>query len=201
MPVFEKEIERKEWFGSDKQFDQLYPDCIRKLASRHWTPVIVAKKVARYLSADKNARVLDIGSGVGKFCLAAGYYEPNATFFGVEQRESLTNYAKSAKEILCMDNVKFFNDNFTSLDFKSFDHFYFFNSFYENLNGTDKIDDSIVYSSERFHYYSRFLYRQLEMKPPGTRIATYHSLETEVPNSYHIVAEDSNELLKFWMKV
>ena len=36
--------------------------------------------------------------------------------------------------------------NFTQLDFKNFDHFYFYNAFYENLAGTDKIDDSIDYS-------------------------------------------------------
>jgi len=32
---------------------------------------------------------LDIGSGVGKFCLAGAYYKPSASFFGVEQRKDL----------------------------------------------------------------------------------------------------------------
>ena len=79
--------------------------------------------------------------------------------------------------------------------------FYFFNSFYENLAGTDKIDDSIDYSGELYNYYSHYLYRQLEEKPEGTRVATFHSLEDEMPRNYYEVGSEFDNLLKFWIKV
>lgn len=93
------------------------------------------------------------------------------------------------------------NGNFTQLDFRNYDHFYFYNAFYENITGTDKIDNSIDYSLELFNYYNRYLYKQLELRPSGTRLATYHSLEDEIPRGYHIVGAEMNELLKFWIKL
>jgi SAM-dependent methyltransferase len=162
---------------------------------------VVARKAANFLAAEDHAKVLDIGSGVGKFCLAAAHHKPNAQFYGVEQRKRLTDHAETAKEILQLDNLSFINGNFTQLDFRQYDHFYFFNSFYENLAGTDKIDSSIDYSRELYNYYNRYLYRQLDQKPSGTRLASYHSLEDEVPQGYHVVGVEMEGLLKFWIKI
>ena len=81
------------WFNSDVQFNNIYPSTIQLLASKHWTPLAVARKAANFLAAEKNVRILDIGSGVGKFCLAAAYHKPDAYYFGVEQRKSLINHA------------------------------------------------------------------------------------------------------------
>ena len=201
MPLIEKRIYAENWFRSDEQFDQLYPLSIQMLTRRHWTPLAVARKAANFLAAENNVRILDIGSGVGKFCLAASYYKPNAFYYGVEQRKSLVNCAETAREILHFENVSFFNGNFTLLNFSNYDHFYFYNSFYENLIGTDKIDDSIDYTSGLYNYYNRYLYKQLEQKPAGTRLATYHSLEDEIPPCYLVVGSEFDNLLKFWIKV
>jgi len=189
------------WFGSDLQFNQLYPSSIQLLACRHWTPLTVARKAANFLAAETNVRILDIGSGVGKFCLAAAHYKPKSFYYGIEQRERLVNLAESANKKLRLKNISFTNGNFTQIDFRNYDHFYFYNSFYENIIGTDKIDQTIDYSLELFNYYNRYLYKQLEQKPPGTRVATFHSLEDEIPRDYHIVGSEMNDLLKFWIKV
>lgn len=201
MPLIEKRIYAEKWFSSDEQFNQLYPLSIQVLARRHWTPLGVARKVANFLAADNNVRILDIGSGVGKFCLSAAYYKPKAFYYGVEQRKNLISHAENAREILHIENVSFLHGNFTQLDFKNYNHFYFYNSFYENLVGTDKIDDGIDYSGELYNYYNRYLYRQLEEKPGGTRLATFHSLEDEIPKSYHEVGSEFDNLLKFWIKI
>jgi len=153
------------------------------------------------LAAEDNTRILDIGSGVGKFCLAAGHYNPKAFFYGIEHRQSLIDHATKAKGILNIDNTCFIHGNFTQIDFRNYDHFYFFNSFYENLTGTDKIDDSIDYSGELYNYYNRYLYKQLEQKPAGTRLATFHSLEDEVPRGYEVVGAEMDNLLKYWIKI
>jgi len=201
MPLLEKRIHKENWFSSDGQFNLLYPPSIQSLSPRHWTPIYVARKASYFLAAENNVRILDIGGGVGKFCLSAAYYNPKVFYYGVEQRKSLINHAEIAKDILHMTNVSFIHGNFTQLDFRKYDHFYFYNSFYENLTGTNKIDDNIDYSGELYNYYNRYLYKQLEQKPAGTRLATFHSLEDELPPGYHIVGTEMDNLLKFWIKI
>jgi len=188
------------WFNSDYQFHQLYPEQIQGLARRHWTPLSVARKAALFLAAETGVRILDIGCGVGKFCLGAAYYKPDALYFGVEQRKNLVERAEEARERLGFYNVSFLHGNFTELDLRDYDHFYFYNSFYENLQETDKIDDSIAYSAELFHYYNRYLFRQLDRMPSGTRLATFHSLEGEIPPGFQVVGTGMDNLLKFWVK-
>jgi hypothetical protein len=86
------------------------------------------------------------------------------------------------------------------IDLGQFDHFYFFNSFYENLDGTDKIDNTIEHSVSLYNYYNRYLYKQLEQRRTGTRIATFHSMEEEIPPCYYVVKTEFEGLLKFWVK-
>ncbi|MES1224387.1 MAG: class I SAM-dependent methyltransferase [Bacteroidota bacterium] len=188
------------WFTTDEQFHHLYPVSIQLLAKRHWTPLHITQRVAQYLAPTDNAKVLDIGSGVGKFCLAAAHCMPSALFYGVEQRKDLVAHAETARIRLGLENVHFIHRNFTQLDFHQFDHFYFYNSFHENLVATDKIDDSIAYSTELYNYYNRYLYRKLEEMPSGTRLVTFHSLEEEVPPVYHLVEAQVENLLKCWIK-
>ena len=201
MALLEKRMYVERSFSSDYLFNQMYPLSIQKLARRHWTPVEVAEKAARFLAAEDAVRVLDIGSGIGKFCLTAAFFKPHSYFTGIEQRESLVNHANKAKEILGLENVSFLNGNFTQLDLRDYDHFYFYNSFYENLDCTTKIDESIEYSGELYNYYNRYLYKQLERMPAGTRLAAFHSLEDEMPPGYHLVGVDMGNLLKFWIKI
>lgn len=201
MPLLEKRRYEEKWFNSDDQFNKIYPKSVQLLSNRHWTPLAVARKAAGFLAAEDNVRVLDIGSGVGKFCLAAAHFKPGAFYFGVEQRKKLVNCANNAKKILQIDHVSFIHANFTAIDLSNYDHFYFFNAFYENLAGTEKIDDSIDYSGELYNYYNRYLFRQLDQKPAGTRLATFHSLEDELPAGYHVVGVEMDNLLKFWIKI
>ena len=186
---------------SDYEFNQLYPPSIQALARKHWTPLLVAKKASEFLAAEKNVRILDIGSGVGKFCLGAAIHRPYATYVGVEQRKELIDHAEATRQLLHLENVSFIHGNFTQVDFTRYDHFYFFNSFYENLIGTEKIDERIEYSTELFDYYNRYLFKQLENKPAGTRLATFHSVENEVPEGYLVMGSAISNLLKFWIKV
>ncbi len=199
--MLEKKIPIDEWFRSDVNFDLLYPAKIQQLAKRHWTPLHVTQKAVQFLAVTANARILDIGSGVGKFCLAAAYFKPHAFYYGVEQRKSLIEHAETARKKLAFQQVCFLHGNFTQLDFRNYDHFYFYNSFYENLAGTDKIDDSIDYSGELYRYYNGYLFQTLEGKPAGTRLVTFHSLEDQMPEGYHLVVAVRNNRLMFRRKV
>lgn len=190
-----------DFFSTDQYFDQLYPPAISALASRHWTPIGVAKEAAAFLAVGPNPRILDIGSGVGKFCMIGANYHSNAVFIGIEQRESLTQIALSVATELSLTNTSFLTGNFTEIDFTQFDHFYFYNAFYENLIDNDSIDQTINQSPELFNLYNRKLYKQLKKLPAGTRIATFHSSENEMPSSYQVVGVGTNEDLKFWIKL
>ncbi len=200
MPLL-KPVSIENRYTSDLLFNSLYPYSIMALAKYHWTPLAIAVKAAGFLAGDGNVRILDIGSGVGKFCLAAAHHTPNALYYGVEQRKSLIDFAEAAKNELHLENVTFIHGNFAQLDLKKFDHFYFYNAFYENLAGTEKIDDSIDYSGELYNYYNRYLYKQLQKKPKGTRLCTLCSLEYEIPADFQVIKSDLDEALKFWVKV
>ena len=191
----------KNWFASDKIFNSLYPKPIQEVAEKHWTPLEVAKKAAAFLATSPDVKILDIGSGSGKFCLTAAHHHPLTLFYGIEQRANLVELSTDLAVKLQLANVSFICNNITNIDFGKFDHFYFYNSFYENITGTQKIDSSIKYSEELYNYYNRYLHKQLDKKPPGTRLVTYHSFGIETPSGYEIVHTDYNEFLKFWVKV
>ncbi|MFZ4771720.1 MAG: methyltransferase domain-containing protein [Ferruginibacter sp.] len=201
MSLVQNDLSELDFFSSDSVFDKLYPTHIQELAYRHWTPLEVAKKAADFLTQDGKVKILDIGSGVGKFCLAAAHYKPNSLYYGVEQRKSLVEHADAVKEKLGLSNVTFTQGNFTKVDFKQYDHFYFYNSFYENLYGTQKIDNSIEYSKELYNYYNIYLVRQLEKMPEGTKLVTFHSQEDDMPRGYHIIGADVENQLNYLVKI
>ncbi|MBS1600742.1 MAG: methyltransferase domain-containing protein [Bacteroidetes bacterium] len=188
------------YFETDSNFGYLYPKSIRQLDKTHWSPLYIIHYAAKFLADKPGARILDIGSGVGKFCLAGAHFKPEAFFYGVEQRASLIAHAEIARKILGSKNVIFQHSNFTQLDFENYDHFYFYNSFYENLSGTDKIDEDLDYSPSLFSYYNRFLLKKLESKCAGTRLVTFQSFGSEVPANFQLVNQKIDGLLKFWIK-
>jgi len=188
-------------FSTDNQLHRLYPVSIQLLASRHWTPLNIARTAVQFLASQPGARILDIGSGAGKFCLAGAYYKPDAVFYGVEQRRHLVDHARTAREMLGLRNVHFLHQNLTQLDFKQYDHFYFYNSFYENLAYTEKIDDNVICSPHLYDHYSRCLYKKLDEMPVGTRLVTFHTIEDKIPGGYFLIEEHADKLLKCWMKL
>lgn len=63
----EKKLINELLFGDDTEFDWLYPKQFQLLSLKHFTLLPIAQKAAEFLSLP-NTRVLDIGSGAGKFC-------------------------------------------------------------------------------------------------------------------------------------
>jgi SAM-dependent methyltransferase len=187
------------FLASDKQFHRLYAESLLHQANMHWTPLGIAKKAAAFLTAGQVVSVLDIGSGVGKFCLAAASYQPQAQFTGIEIRPALHEAAELARKQLRVANVEFIQGNIMELDFSRYQHFYFYNAFYEQIETGFRIDQLLDYSSLNYKKYTAYVFRQLEKKPAGTRLATYHSSGDEVPPGYEVVYE--SDLLSCWEKV
>ncbi|WP_235832342.1 methyltransferase domain-containing protein [Flavobacterium zhairuonense] len=169
----------------DAAFNELYPRRIKRLAARHWTPVAVAKFASEYLVDRPNKRVLDIGSGAGKFCLV-GAASTTGRFYGVEQRASLVKLSKKIAERHYVTNVEFIHSNINKINFSDYEAFYFYNSFYENIDSSCSIDKTIAPERELFYSYSKYVKEQLEKTPVGTRLVAYWSNWEEIPDSFKL---------------
>ena len=80
---------------SDEEFDSVYGGRERAVSFRHWTPVAVACRAARLLTDMGATRILDVGAGVGKFCIV-GALTTSADYCGVERRGNLVDIARAA---------------------------------------------------------------------------------------------------------
>lgn len=183
----------------DDDFNSIYPQSVRINAKRHWTPVDVAKRASEFLAEKPGTRVLDIGSGPGKFCMVGAAFT-KGFFTGVEQRLGLVEVSKRLSRIHHLQNVDFIHANITSIKFKDYDSFYFYNSFHENIDLTAKIDHTVIPSVELYTIYHKYVYQELSLAPLGTRIVTYWGTAKEIPSSYELLYTTNNGLLKFWKK-
>jgi SAM-dependent methyltransferase len=185
---------------TDAEFDAIFPEKIRELATTHWTPVAVAKLAADYLVDAPGTRVLDIGSGVGKFCVI-GAVHTKGHFTGVEQRQQLVDVANEVAAAYWLPNVAFLKKNMMSIVFSDYDAFYFYNSFEENIDVINKIDDTQMLSPELYHSYSTYVCAQLALMPIGTRVATYFSPLDIIPGNYRLQHTLIGGALRFWERV
>lgn len=185
---------------ADHDFDSIYSDRMRIVSEFHFTPVEVAKTAAQFLAARPGTKVLDVGSGAGKFCMI-GAACTEGHFTGVEQRESLWRLSEELTKRYALPNTNFIRSNITEIGFRAFDAVYCFNPFYENIFQADPIDDSVPLDQALYATYSLYVREQLDQMPAGARLATYFSYAVEVPGSYRMQSAAFDRKLKFWEKV
>lgn len=185
---------------TDKEFDSIYTFDIHTASEIHFTPVDVSIAAARYLADVTGTRVLDVGSGAGKFCIIGATC--TAGFFtGVEMRQSLNKAASDITEMYGLTNVEFLQANITAIIFTDYDAFYIFNPFQENISISDRINDEIPLNKAYYNEYSLYVSNQLDTMPVGTRLVTYFSNSKEIPKSYHLQGSYFSGKLKFWKKI
>ena len=182
-------------FISDKEFDDNFPHEIERLAERHWTPATIAKRAAKFLVNKPGTRVLDIGSGSGKFCIIGAACN-DGLFIGVEQRENLCLLAVKIGLRYKLNNVRFINANVTDIDFSNYDAFFFYNAFYENIEPDGAIDTTVKLDASFYQLYTAELTQKLLAMPKGTRLVTYWG--EWVPDGYELVYRNGNDSLRFW---
>jgi SAM-dependent methyltransferase len=161
---------------TDDDFDAIYPEKIRMLARKHWSSVSASKLASEFLVQGPGTRVLDIGSGAGKFCMI-GATNTKGHFTGVEHA------------------------NITSINFNDYDAFYFYNSFYENIDRINRIDNAIKLDIQLYHLYSEYILEQFVSLPLGTRLVSLCSPLTIIPQTFRLQDSSHDGVLKFWEKV
>ncbi len=183
----------------DSEFDVIYSRKIKKTSEIHFTPVKIAKIAARYLADHKETKILDIGSGAGKFCMI-GSACTEAHFIGVEQRKKLCTTAHRISKHYNLTNTQFINTNITNINFNQFDAFYFYNPFFENVSAFGRMDDDVELKRELYEEYSLYVKNQLDKTSIGTKLVTYFSSLKEVPESFKVQHSIFDNRLKMWKK-
>jgi len=187
---------------TDRTFDEIFPEPIRRVSARFWTPLVVARKAARLL-AEAGGPVLDVGAGVGKLCIL-GAITTDAAFHGIEHRAALVETATQAIAALGLsDRALVRHGSLSDVDWGAYRAFYFCNPFEENIfPDARKLDDAIVLSEERFREDTARVEEVLDAAPVGTRIVTFHGLGARVPATYrrHPEQTKGTAFLNLWVK-
>jgi hypothetical protein len=186
----------------DEVFDRIYPAPIRAISRRFWTPVKVAVRALELLDPSPSTRVLDVGAGVGKFCVV-GALATAATFVGVEHRQGLIDIGRRTLQRLDVRRASMMLGVLEMAPWNDFDAFYLFNPFEENLNEpAECIDSSIPLSQERYCRDVRLFETVLKRARVGTRVAIYQGFGGRVPGSYRLCADETidDRSLQLWMK-
>lgn len=185
--------------AEDVDFDKLYPEYIRKLSKIHWTPIEIAATAINWLASSSETKILDIGSGVGKFCILGGILS-GAQFTGVEKRENLVQEANKALSKLSIENVNFIYSNITEINFIKYNAFYYFNPFCEQVASGDWIDLNVSFSDKKHRMYEQYVFNQLSKMPLGTMLVTYCSQDFSPPPTYKIHDMMFDGLLVLWAR-
>ena len=162
----------------------------------HWTPVGVAFTVASWLKEFGASSLVDIGSGVGKLCVAAAM-SGDSTFIGIEQRPHLVSVARElAKTYDVEPRVSFIEGVFGEVDTPSASAYYFYNPFGENIISRDMhIDETVELTKARYAREVSYAKQFIEDVPSGTLIITYNGFGGVMPEKLKQLKMDRSHIV------
>jgi predicted RNA methylase len=186
---------------SDFRFDWIYSEFLQKCSDSHWTPVATAKRAAQMLVSSPRSKILDVGSGCGKFCII-GALTTEATFTGIERRSHLVQAAEDAARKWKVPRISFMVGDMVKLDWRGFTGFYLFNPFYENISEASRIDNAVDYSKTQYQSYIGAVVDKLRRAESGTRVVTYYGFGGTMPDGYRLHAKEpqASGELELWVK-
>lgn len=175
----------------DANFDGFLPPDLRSVSSRYWTPLRVVARATQWLTEMRVKSVVDIGSGVGKFCIA-GALGSRCTFTGVEHRPQLVGVARSVAGLFNLEGrVQFVTARFGEVEIPPADCYYLFNPFGENLFELDeRLNEDADLSHARYLDDIGRVERLLGAAPIGTYVITYNGFGGTLPDDFEEVRID-----------
>ena len=186
----------------DSAFDQYLPAEARESSSQHWTPLFVAARAAAWLDEFNIRTVLDVGSGAGKFCVAAALVG-HCHFTGLEHRERLVMCGRSLARTFDVEKrVHFIQGVLGAVRLPAVDAYYFYNPFEENVTLRTRIDADVELSSGRYERDLEAVRQLLSAARSGTYVLTYNGLGGRLPAAYQTVRIDRElpNVLRLWRK-
>jgi len=187
----------------DELFDRFLPFRLRVMSRMFWTPLAVAARAAAWFAELGVVSVVDIGSGAGKFCVAAALVGA-CRFTGLEQRPSLVKAAgRLARAFGVDDRVQFVAGILDPSTVPAADAYYLFNPFGENRFGPEgHLDEDVELSEDRYRRDIANVEEMLRRARPGTCVVTYNGFGGHVPDDYTEIRIDCTlpNLLQMWRK-
>ena len=186
----------------DHEFDLILPESARKHSMLHWTPMEVLFRAVELLVVNSKTRVLDLGSGCGKFCVV-GSLISEGSFSGVEQRDWLVSVAAKLASVCGAERTSFIHANIEEIDWSRYNAFYFYNPFCENLYPVElAIDSSINITADLYKKYVRLTRKRLRQAAIGTRVVTYQGFGGSFPPGFQkvFVQDYGGRELALWIK-
>lgn len=191
------------FLGSDSEFDAIYDEKTRELSPQHWTPVRVAARAARLLTQAGASRILDVGSGAGKFCIV-GALSTDAHFLGVERREHLVHIASTAATRLGATRATFVQADVATFSFEGFDGVYLYNPFHEQVSPFLMHIDTTLERSEDvyWHFVQRTTEKLAAMAAP-VAVVTFNGFGGPMPPGYTFLGDEPAgcDRLELWLKL
>lgn len=187
---------------TDISFDRIYPEQIRKVSSLYWTPVAVARRAARLFFTHGARRVLDIGAGVGKFCIVSAL-TADLELTGVEHREGLVAVTQEILGACGVPRVTMKHGTLADMDLDAFDGFYLYNPFDEAcFEPSHWLDRSLPLSAAEANRDIERVEAHLARARRGTCLVTFHGFGGAIPEGWIHLAEETRgaAFLRLWVK-
>lgn len=176
---------------TDELWDSYLPKKFQLLSPYQWTPISVIERTWNYLSKDKVTSVVDLGSGVGKFCIYLSKVSNHSIdILGIENREELLKISESLKEIWNTPDVNFKNTDFLNEFPTGHSHYFCFNPLYETMKGSHSIDSSKKKSAHQFLKDLEILKQKLFLLSPGTKLITFHGFGGSYLPGFRIILKE-----------
>jgi SAM-dependent methyltransferase len=187
----------------DAAFDRFLPAELREVSAYYWTPLRVARQAAAWLRDIQVRDVVDVGSGAGKFCVAASLLT-RCRFVGLEKRASLAEAARELAETFDVgDRVTFVTGDLASSPVPEADAYYLFNPFGEYAFHSRRFaDPDVSFTVERQAKDVDAARALLSAARPGTFVITLNGIGGPLPESYEQidVARRLPGTLRLWKK-
>jgi SAM-dependent methyltransferase len=175
----------------DETFDQFLPEAMRRLSRQHWTPLAVVARAAQWLDECNVRTVVDIGSGAGKFCVAAAL-AGRCHLTGLEHRAELVAASRElARTFEAQDRTSFIHGALGEVPLPRADAYYLYNPFEENLvPPSERIDAGAELGAERSRRDIAAVKTLLASSAAGTYVVVYAGFGGCLPAAYRRIRID-----------
>jgi SAM-dependent methyltransferase len=202
-PVRIAEALRRGLSPPDSVFDAFLPEDLGKISGDQWTPLEVALRGASWLQELGVRSVVDIGSGPGKFCIAAAL-AGDSELIGLEENRRFVAVASSLARLFRVQHrVRFVHGVLGDAVVPEADAYYLYNPFAQHLcvpnegPGMGRAPDY-----ERYRRDVTTAIGILRRARVGTVVLTYNGFGGSMPSSYESCRVDRELpcVLRMWRK-